>query len=155
MIWYRIDNRLVHGQVIESWLPYTKASILAIANDELAGQTLRREIMLMAVPSRIRAEFLRLEELASFVAAYAETNILVLFADCADARRAYELGSPILICNVGNIHYSAGKKQICAHVALSLEEEKCLRLLLSQGITLDFRCIPADKPELSGWSEQC
>ncbi|MCF8030642.1 MAG: PTS sugar transporter subunit IIB, partial [Desulfohalobiaceae bacterium] len=24
-IWVRIDNRLVHGQVIENWLPYCKA----------------------------------------------------------------------------------------------------------------------------------
>ena len=22
MLWFRVDNRLVHGQVIEGWLPY-------------------------------------------------------------------------------------------------------------------------------------
>ena len=32
--WVRIDNRLIHGQVIEAWLPYTGASVLVVANDE-------------------------------------------------------------------------------------------------------------------------
>ncbi|MDR2050340.1 MAG: PTS sugar transporter subunit IIB [Deltaproteobacteria bacterium] len=153
MIWYRIDNRLVHGQIIESWLPYTKASVLVIANDELAEQELRREIMLMAVPSRVRTEFLRLDELLSFVekATALKLNVLVLFADCRDARKAHDMGTPLLVCNVGNIHYSEGKKQLCAHIALSADDEICLRLLQSRGVELDFRCIPADKPEVNGW----
>ena len=37
-MWFRVDNRLVHGQVIEAWLPYTGARHLIVANDELAAQ---------------------------------------------------------------------------------------------------------------------
>ena len=36
MIWFRIDNRLVHGQVIEAWLPHIRAKTLVVANDDLA-----------------------------------------------------------------------------------------------------------------------
>ena len=35
MEWFRIDNRLVHGQVIAAWLPYLRARILMVANNEL------------------------------------------------------------------------------------------------------------------------
>jgi PTS system mannose-specific IIB component len=49
------------------------------------------------------------------------------------------------------MHYSEGKKQLCAHIALSAEDEDCLRLLQSRGVKLDFRCIPADKPEVNDW----
>ncbi len=57
MIWFRIDNRLVHGQIIETWLPYTRATRLVVCNDELAKDELRQQIMLLAVPGRIQVSF--------------------------------------------------------------------------------------------------
>lgn len=53
MLWFRIDNRLVHGQIIEAWLPHIRAKTLLVANDELAADDLRQEIMSLAVPSGI------------------------------------------------------------------------------------------------------
>ncbi|MBS3779346.1 MAG: PTS sugar transporter subunit IIB, partial [Desulfovermiculus sp.] len=44
--------------------------------------------------------------------------------------------------NVGNIHYSQGKRQVCDHIALGQEDISCLRFLQEQGVKLDFRCLP-------------
>ena len=52
-MWFRVDNRLVHGQVIEAWLPYTGAKHLVVANDELAGDVIRQQIIELAVPHRV------------------------------------------------------------------------------------------------------
>ncbi|MDR2503833.1 MAG: PTS sugar transporter subunit IIB [Deltaproteobacteria bacterium] len=153
MIWFRIDERLVHGQIIEAWLPYLKAAMLIIANDGLPGNELSRQIMLMAVPSRVCVEFLPLRALSAFLVSKADSrqNTLVLFAGCADARRAYELGAPMAVCNIGNIHYAAGRRRLCPHAALSAEDENSLRFLQDCGVVLDFRSIPADKPEIRDW----
>lgn len=153
MIWFRIDNRLVHGQVIEAWLPYTKASVMVIANDEVAEQELRQHIILIAVPSRVRTEFLHVADLPEFIKQQSslKNNVLVLLANCQDAKRAYDLGVPINCCNVGNLHYANGKRQICSHVALSGDDEGCLRYFEDNKVSLDFRCIPADEPELEDW----
>lgn len=153
MIWFRIDNRLVHGQVIEAWLPHIKASILVIANDAVASDELRQQIMLMAVPSRVHTEFVRVENLVSFMQQQErlKNNVLVIFADCQDARRAYDSGVSMNTCNVGNLHYSNGKKQICSHIALSSDDEDCLRYFEKSNVELDFRCIPADEPKIDSW----
>ena len=45
MPFVRVDNRLVHGQIIESWLPFTRARMILVVNDELAADYLRQEIM--------------------------------------------------------------------------------------------------------------
>ena len=37
----RIDNRLVHGQVGVSWLAYSKANLILIADDEVANDKLQ------------------------------------------------------------------------------------------------------------------
>ncbi|MCL1889904.1 MAG: PTS sugar transporter subunit IIB [Desulfovibrionaceae bacterium] len=153
MIWYRIDERLVHGQIIEAWLPYLKTFCLVIANDDLVGDEIRRQIMLLGVPSRLRTEFLPLDRLSSFIAAMGDLrqNMLVLFSACLDVRRAYELGAPIAVCNVGNLHHREGKRRLCPHVSLSAEEEGCLRFLQQRGVSLDFRGVPADNPVLKYW----
>ena len=48
MFWVRIDNRLIHGQVIETWIPFTNAKRLVVANDELAKDVLQQEIVVLS-----------------------------------------------------------------------------------------------------------
>lgn len=146
MFWVRIDNRLVHGQVIESWIPFTGAKKLVVANDALASDILQQEIMSLAIPQDVDPFFIPVDALTSFLGAHSRSlrdlDLLVLFASCQDARRAFERGVAFQSLNVGNLHYSPGKKQLCAHVALSAEDESCLQFFSKRGVTLDFRCIP-------------
>jgi len=146
MFWARIDNRLVHGQVIESWIPFTGAKILVVANDELANDILQQEIMSLAIPQDVEPHFVAVEDLSRFVSERKsdldDLDILVLFASCQDAKRAFDRGLAFHRLNVGNLHYGPGKKQLCAHVAVSAEDESCLHFFSLRGVALDFRCIP-------------
>ena len=53
MLWFRVDNRLVHGQVIEGWLPYVAARHLIVANDAMSADLLQQQVELdfRCVPS--------------------------------------------------------------------------------------------------------
>lgn len=153
MLWVRIDNRLIHGQVIETWLPYTRARRLLVVNDEIAADDLQQQIASLAVPSRIHAEFIRVSELSGYASVHAADmqDTLILVATCSDARRIVENGFSIKILNVGNLHYAPGKRQVCAHVALSEEDEACLRYFNKRSVELDFRCVPNDPVQVKGW----
>lgn len=146
MYWVRIDNRLIHGQVIEAWLPFTKARTLVVSNDELARDALRQEIMGLAIPQGVDARFVPVAETPSFLKSHwgagMEPNALILFATCKDARIAHQGGMAMSRLNVGNLHYAPGKKQICAHVALSDDDRNCLHYFMDSGVKLDFRCVP-------------
>lgn len=143
-MWVRIDNRLLHGQVIENWLPYIRAKYILVVNDELAKDNLQQEIIKLAVPGSIEIEFASLKQLKDKTHKI-KKETLVLFATCQDARIAFEQGFSFGILNVGNLHYSPGKKQVCDHIALSKEDISCLRYLIKKGVSLDFRCVP-NKP---------
>lgn len=145
--WVRIDNRLIHGQVIEAWLPYTGASVIVVANDEVAADGIQQEIMSLAIPQTTTPLFVHVERVqAALVQAQGAgpQASMVLFANCADARRALERGFAFEHLNVGNIHYRPGNRQISPSVALSAEDESCLRFFLQRGVELDFRCVPND-----------
>ena len=145
-LWVRIDNRLVHGQVVETWLPYSNARTLVVANDQLAEDELRKELLRMAVPTGVGILFFSVQQAADQVTELglrqATADIFVLFASCEDAKRAFISGLKFTFLNVGNIHYSQGKRQVCDHIALGQEDISCLRYLQEQGVKLDFRCLP-------------
>ena len=152
MVTFRIDNRLVHGQIIETWLPYTRATRLIVCNDELATDVLQQQITLLAVPAHILVEFISPSKLGdSLNETCSDKKTLVVFANCADAKRCYDSGAHFTRLNIGNMHYAPGKRQICAHVALSEEDATCLKAFADMGITLDFRCVPNDTTEVTGW----
>jgi PTS system mannose-specific IIB component len=151
MLWVRIDNRLIHGQIIETWLPYTGAVLLIIANDELATDALRQEIMSLAIPNDVKVIFTKIDAVTDLVARFSNgdrSNALVLFSSCPDARRAYEQGFAFEGLNIGNLHYSPGKRQICAHVALGDEDQSCIEFFSHKGVKLDFRCVPNDSVQV-------
>lgn len=147
MQWVRIDNRLVHGQIIETWLPYTHAKHIIVANDSVAGDDLQQQIMSLAIPQSVTCTFSRVEELQSRLLSVSDSNncsVIVLFASCEDVRRALDSGFEFSSVNIGNIHYGPGKKQISPSVALSSDDESCLMYFKGKGIELDFRCVPND-----------
>ena len=144
----RIDNRLIHGQIIETWLPYVRATDLVVVNDELAADVLQQEIMSLAIPQSVRCVFWYVTEVVNEIDRLAamgkKGRLLILFSNCSDAKRVYDLGFTFPTLNVGNIHYTPGRHQISPSVALSDEDEGCLRYLSKQGVGLDFRCVPND-----------
>ncbi|OIQ51597.1 Sorbose-specific phosphotransferase enzyme IIB component [Pseudodesulfovibrio hydrargyri] len=144
----RIDNRLIHGQIIETWLPYTGAKNVVVANDELAHDILQQEIMSLAIPQAVKSSFVTVEEVPAIMSrlfsAPGDHDSIILFSSCADARRAFDSGFDFHVLNIGNVHYSPGKRQVSPSVALSDEDETCLRHLNRKGVELDFRCVPND-----------
>ena len=153
MLWVRVDNRLVHGQVIETWLPYTNASYLLVINDELAADPLRQTIISLAVPARITLQVLKVKDATAALNALdpEANNTLVLVANCRDALRIFDAGVLFPLLNVGNLHYGQGKRQICSHVALSEDDEACLLQLKAHSVKLDFRCVPNEIIHLEEW----
>ncbi len=147
MVWVRIDNRLIHGQVVETWLPYIGAEVIIVADDKLAQDDLQQQIMSLAIPANTRSAFVEVGNVPRALKAMVRTgrgDAIVLFSNCLDAHRAFDEGFSFEILNVGNVHYSPGKRQFSPSVALNDEEERCLHALVGQGVSLDFRCVPND-----------
>lgn len=142
----RIDNRLIHGQVLETWVPYVHADCIVVANDEIAGSPLKRMMMESSVPSRIRVEIGTVDEMAILFASGTldSCNVLLLFGTTADALRAYQNGLLYKRLNLGNLHAGAGKTRLCCTVFLDSSDLDTLQQLEGFGVVISARCIPAD-----------
>jgi len=142
----RIDNRLIHGQVLETWVPYVHADCIAVANDEIAGSPLKRVMMESSVPSRMRVEIGSIDEIAALFlsGAFERCKTLLLFGNTADALRAYRKGLSYPRLNLGNLHAGAGKTRLSCTIFLDPADLDALQQLEQQGVVISARCIPAD-----------
>ena len=134
----RVDCRLVHGQVVETWLPHTGADCLLVANEGLAGNPFLRTVMEMAVPSSVSVFFCRLEEVVRTLAEIdrAGKKAILLCATFADAISIYRLGVRFSSLNIGNLHYAAGKVEISPSVFFSPEDFDALGWFRSHGVSV-------------------
>ncbi len=142
----RIDNRLIHGQVLEAWVPYVHADCIVVANDEVASTPLKRMMMESSVPSRIRVEIGTVEEISCLFAGDSldGRKILLLFGSTADALRAYRTGLTYLSLNLGNLHAGEGKTRLSCTIFLGPKDLVDLEFLDQAGVSIAARCIPAD-----------
>lgn len=142
----RIDNRLIHGQVLEAWVPYVQANCIVVADDVLAANSLKKLMMKASVPSRMRVEIGTIADVVRLLLANTleSYRILLLFATPADALRAYRLGLNYEQLNLGNLHADAGKARFSCTVFLDVEDLDDLQTLEDAGVRITARCIPAD-----------
>ena len=109
----RVDDRLIHGQILESWLPYLKAQCVVVANDTLAEDQFQMAILSMAVPERIKLRMVNVDsvkELAEDPELSGKTTLIIV-SSVLDAYRIIQNG---ILCriNLGNMRSSGAYKQL-------------------------------------------
>ena len=142
----RIDSRLIHGQVVEAWLPALKVARVVVADDEAAQSALMRAAMGLAVPPGVEVDISRLDEVPFAQLDKDNVRTLVLLRDVAGLLRARSRGLPLRHLNLGNIHHAPGRRAVSASVYLSPEELEQLRGLVDSGVEVEARGVPTDRP---------
>lgn len=146
----RIDSRLVHGQVLEAWVPYVNADCIVVASDEVAGASFQCMVMQAAVPSSIKLIIGTLEETVCILrsADLLKKRVLLLFPNSGDALKVRQLGVSYTKLNLGNMHSSEGKDRYTCTIALDQQDIDKLQQVEDQGVSVVSQCVPADR-ELS------
>ncbi len=146
----RVDNRLIHGQIIESWVPALDVDCIVVANNQLAAVAFQKTLMEAAVPRGIRVSIGCIEEMVDQLKSrdLEAHRILLLFANPRDALRAYRMGILFHELNIGNLQGGKDKKRISCTVALTGDDIAQLQALEDHGVKIVLQCIPSDRRQL-------
>lgn len=143
----RVDNRLVHGQILSAWVPSLEIDAIVVADDEAAGNTLVRSAMAIAIPPDVQFTVVPVARVAEAVTAQGpRARTLVLVRDVADARRALDAGLVLTSLNLGNVHFASDRSSVTPSVHLSVAEVAELDALEGRGIAIELRTLPRDTP---------
>jgi PTS system mannose-specific IIB component len=145
----RVDNRLLHGQILETWIPRLRIEEVVIADDEAAGSELARAAMTLCVPPELTIRVLPVAEVPWADLAASPRRTLVLVRDVEALSRARGGGlSPVVAptLNLGNVHFGPGRRPVTPSVFLAGPEVEILRELARAGFALEARAIPSETP---------
>jgi mannose/fructose/N-acetylgalactosamine-specific phosphotransferase system component IIB len=142
----RVDNRLIHGQVVEAWLPHLKVSRVVVADDEAASSPLVRAAMALAVQSAIDVQIFPLAQVDFAGVSRDSVKTLVLLREVAAVPFAKEHGLKVEQLNLGNVHFSTGRRQVSSSVFLAESELRDLQRLAEEGVRVEARAVPSERP---------
>ncbi len=144
----RIDDRLIHGQVVEGWLKSVRVNHVAVASDFVAADETQKALYCLTVPHGVRLSCLSLKETAAAweSSRWKEDRVLVLAATPHDIVSLVELGARIPSVNVGGMHFREGRVQVLKAVSLDDKDVEAFRKLAARKIVLEVRPLPLDDP---------
>jgi len=143
----RVDDRLIHGQILESWIPFIKAQCVVVANDALAGDQFQRAILSMAIPDRIKIRIVPVEETRGLTGdpELSGLSTLVIVASLLDAYRLWKSGVDYGRLNIGNMKGLETSRQISYSVWVSNEDERFIREMTGQGLVVNLQSVPRER----------
>lgn len=142
----RVDNRLIHGQVVEAWLPFLKVSRVVVADDEASASPLIRAAMGLAVSGSVQVLIEPMAELDLGALSADPVKTLLLVREVGGVLEARDRGLEVRRVNLGNVHFATGRKQVSPSVFLSQEELNRLKMLAENGVEVEARGVPSDRP---------
>jgi PTS system mannose-specific IIB component/fructoselysine and glucoselysine-specific PTS system IIB component len=147
LVLYRVDDRLIHGQVVVGWGQPLGIRFIALVDDGVAASDWEQELYRMGAPPEMDIYFHTVDAAIRAVPGYrddARPGIL-LTGDLASMRRLVAEGG-VRDVNIGGIHHRPDRRQRLRYVFLSPDEETVLREMERAGATVTARDVPAAAP---------
>lgn len=147
LVLHRIDDRLIHGQVVVGWGQPLGIEFIVLVDDAVAGSDWEQELYRMGVPPGMDVYFHGVAQAAHALMTYQNDprRGILLTGDIGTMRRLVDAGG-IAAVNVGGIHHREGRVQRLRYLFLSADEERELREIASRGVVVTAQDVPGARP---------
>jgi len=144
---FRVDHRLLHGQVAFSWSNSLGADAILIANDEVANDEIRMATIRLAKPAGMKLVIKSINDAAKAINSGSTDSykLMIIVESIKDAARLYDLVDEIEILNLGGIKKDKNTIELGIAVHVTQEEIEILKQLLSSGLKIEVRQVPDDR----------
>jgi mannose/fructose/N-acetylgalactosamine-specific phosphotransferase system component IIB len=142
---YRIDDRLIHGQVVVGWGQPLNIRFLVLVDDLVASSDWEKELYRMAVPPEMEIYFADIDSAIKDHGKYASDPRpgVLITGDIASMLRLVKGVKAIGSVNLGGVHHRAGRAEKLRYVFLTPDEENQLRALEASGVEVTAQDVPA------------
>jgi PTS system mannose-specific IIB component/fructoselysine and glucoselysine-specific PTS system IIB component len=145
IVLYRIDERLIHGQVVVGWGGQLRPDLYVVVDAGLASSEWEQDLYRLGVPEGAEARFLSPDAAREALPELrrAPQRVVVLTRDVAtmlDLSRHGALEGETV--NVGGIHSQAGREEVLPYLYLDDEDRERLRALSDEGVQVTARDLP-------------
>jgi PTS system mannose-specific IIB component/fructoselysine and glucoselysine-specific PTS system IIB component len=142
---YRIDDRLIHGQVVVGWGQPLDIDFIVLVDDNVACCDWEQDLYRMGVPPEMELIF---ADVATAIRDHDKYNSdprkgILVTPDIPTMQRLVYGVPYIREVNVGGIHHRDGRSQKLRYVFLAPGEEAQLREMMQRGVKVTAQDVPA------------
>ena len=145
----RIDDRLIHGQVVIGWGRAMGIDLIVLVDDQVAASDWEQELYRMAVTPEIEVRFVTTADAARQMSEWQSNGKrgLVLTGDL-ETMAALRASSPDVVqrINLGGIHHRAGRRERLPFIYLTDQELGTLQALEAGGAVITAQDLPTTVP---------
>ena len=142
----RIDDRLIHGQVMTAWIKNKKADQVVIVDDGTANDEYMIEVFEMATPEEIAIGIFTKEEGVQFFEQGLDAPTILLVKGPEALNYLVDHGIPIEEVDVGGMGARNDRNVLYKNISTSAEENKAFLQLLNKNVNVFIQVMPQDKP---------
>jgi mannose/fructose/N-acetylgalactosamine-specific phosphotransferase system component IIB len=149
IVLFRIDDRLIHGQVVVGWGQPLDIGFIVLVDDEVARSDWEQELYRMGTPPEMDVYFHSVDDAVQALPRYQadpRPGILLTGDIASMLRLVKQTDGDVREVNVGGIHHRSDRKQRLRYVFLSPAEEQLLRDVADAGATVTAQDVPATHP---------
>jgi PTS system mannose-specific IIB component/fructoselysine and glucoselysine-specific PTS system IIB component len=145
---YRIDDRLIHGQVVVGWGQPLELRFIILVDDDVAASEWEQELYRMGVPPEMEVLFCDVPNASAVLARFAldPRAGIVLVGDIGTMQRLVSANPSIRAVNVGGVHHAVGRTPRLRYVFLTPQEEQGLRAIAAAGVEVSAQDVPGARP---------
>jgi D-glucosaminate PTS system EIIB component len=145
----RIDDRLIHGQIIAGWVKHLRFTRILILDDDVAADPFLQQVLRLAAPPDLRVDVQSITEGIRLLSqpGIDRKSTMILVKTPLAARRLFDEGLPYRALNIGGIGHKPGRKNIFKNISASLEEIAILKYLLGQGVKITLLTVPGEQSQ--------
>jgi mannose/fructose/sorbose-specific phosphotransferase system IIB component len=148
IVLFRIDDRLIHGQITVAWSRFSNPDIIAVVSDKVASNEIQRSALELAAPLGVDVVIYSILQAVKELgpeSSKSKKKIFVIVPSPEDALKLLEGGVEIKSINVGQMGFTNGKKQISKTISVDSKDVADFRKLLSKGIEIEHRQLPGNR----------
>lgn len=145
IIYTRLDDRLVHGQIVAVWLNDLKCDVLCVIDDKAAKDPLQQMMLKMAVPKSVKFKLCTLEQGVQYLNEESNEKVFLILGNLETVLKLVNAGITFDEVNLGNIGNRKDRKQYSKSIWLSDEERQQLQHLIDRGLVMNVHLVPSEK----------
>ena len=142
----RIDDRLIHGQVVTQWIKDTNGNRILIVDDKLVNDRMMMRILKAAAPP-VKVEVMTVADAETELKqdAVPGENIVILVKVPLVLEALIDAGIPMQKIVLGGMGLTPKRKKFNKNVAATDEEVECMKRIVAKGVPMEFQLVPAER----------
>ena len=144
----RIDDRLIHGQIVMAWHKVCPVERMVVVDDKAASDAIRKMLLETIAPPGVAVSVLTFAQgsEALLQEKFAGEKVMLLVTTPVTLLKLVDCGISLELVNVGGMGVGPGKKYLTPAVAVDSEQEQAFKELKERGVKMQVQIIPSECP---------